>query len=664
MRPFHSRRLHVVLGLTGTLLLLVWSTGLGPRAFPDLAAHSEAALVRFPALVAVAPAPAALAALPARWPSTLQLGMADSPGGAAAMKAMAPLGFRYQYLSGGANTGGGWATWNPNGDFVTYYIQDSVANGIVPVFTYYQVLQSAGPCSTCAESDKDLAHLNDTATMTAVYNDLKLFYQRAAAFPNNLVVLQVEPDLWGFSQQKATADDAKTVPAKVAATGLAELAGLPDNAAGFAQAVRKLRDTYAPKVLLGYHLSIWGTGTDIQVSKPSLTQTDSLATRSATFYRSLGADFDVAFGEFSDRDAGFYQYQYNDGGVRWMTADDFTRHVRYLSTFSSASGKRIVLWQIPYGNTKMQAQNNTWDHYQDNRVEWLLDDATRAHLNDYLQAGVVALLFGQGADGTTCPCDAAKDGVTNPVPINGNTGVSLTADDDGGFFRQKAAAYYSTGAMSLPTSSSASTSTPVATAAASSSSTPTAQPSFTTSASAAPSGVSPGGTVTVTASVTSATAATVLVDVEGYSPSGGKVFQQSFDNESFTAGQTKSYPVSWAVPATAATGTYTVKVGIFAPAWGTLYSWNDNAAQFAVTAATATPTSGSSTSTPTSGPTATATVALSPTSTPMTGALAPSTTSTPPLPTSTPTAPRTPTTTATPTPRPSATPCPTRGKCR
>ena len=52
------------------------------------------------------------------------------------MKRTAPFGFRYQYLAGGANTGGGWATWNTNGDFARFYIEDSVANGIMPVFTY------------------------------------------------------------------------------------------------------------------------------------------------------------------------------------------------------------------------------------------------------------------------------------------------------------------------------------------------------------------------------------------------------------------------------------------------------------------------------------------------------------------------------------------------
>jgi hypothetical protein len=59
----------------------------------------------------------AQAPLPAGWPNRLEVGMADSPGGAAAMKQTAPFGFRYQYLAGGVNTGGGWATWNTNGNF-------------------------------------------------------------------------------------------------------------------------------------------------------------------------------------------------------------------------------------------------------------------------------------------------------------------------------------------------------------------------------------------------------------------------------------------------------------------------------------------------------------------------------------------------------------------
>ena len=63
---------------------------------------------------------AGLPPLPRGWPRTLQLGLADSPGGAAALRRSAPFGFRYQYLAGGVNTGQGWATWNPGGSFASY----------------------------------------------------------------------------------------------------------------------------------------------------------------------------------------------------------------------------------------------------------------------------------------------------------------------------------------------------------------------------------------------------------------------------------------------------------------------------------------------------------------------------------------------------------------
>jgi hypothetical protein len=406
----------------------------------------------------------AQAPLPAAWPKQMELGMADAPGGAAAMKSTAPFKFRYQYLAGGANTGSGWATWNANGDFAKFYIQDSMANGIIPVFTYYMMLQST-PSTGASEGQRDSSNLQNTSTMTAYYNDLKLLFQKAGAFPTQPVVLHVEPDLWGYVEQLNTNNDASTVAAKVSETGLAELAGLPSNVSGFARAIVKLRDTYAPNVMVAYHISVWGTGTDIALSNPPDATVDALGAKAAAFYNSLGANFDLTFAEFSDRDSGFYQYVYGNPNA-WWDSEDFRRNVRFLGDFSSATNKRIVMWQIPLGNTKMRAQNNTTGHYQDNRPEWLLDEPARTHLAAYRDAGVVAFLFGGGAGGTSCACDGQSDGVTNPAAVNGNAyvsaagtgapsfnGTTLTtpyaANDDGGFFRWKAWQYYQTGAIPL-----------------------------------------------------------------------------------------------------------------------------------------------------------------------------------------------------------------------
>jgi len=116
--------------------------------------------------------------------------------------------------------------------------------------------------------------------------------------------------------------------------------------------------------------------------------------------------------------------------------------VHFLSTYSRAARQRIAMWQIPLGNKQMRAENNTWGHFQDNRVQWLLGAHSRKHLAAYRRAGVIAFLFGGGADGTTCACDAQHDGITDPPEIDGNTRPSLSADDDGGLFRQLARRFY------------------------------------------------------------------------------------------------------------------------------------------------------------------------------------------------------------------------------
>ncbi|HZT90872.1 MAG TPA: hypothetical protein VFA05_02435 [Gaiellaceae bacterium] len=361
--------------------------------------------------------------LPRGWPATLQIGTADDPGGAAALRAAAPYGFRYQYLAGGVNTGNGWATWNPNGTFASLYVADSWAHHVVPVLTYYMLLQSKPGGG--GEAQADIGNLRNAQTMSAYWRDVELLFERVrGARP---VVVHVEPDLWGYLEQ---ANDVALARA-------------------FAQRWVALRDRLAPNVILAYHMSGWGTKHDIVYEKPPDATVRAYAARSAAFYRSLHARFDVAFEDFSDRDAGFYAQQEHNPNT-WFAPADFHRHLLYGETFVRLAGIRIVAWQIPLGNTVMRAMNNTWDHYQDNRVQWLLGAASRAHLRAYVAAGYAGFLFGRGADGATCACDAAHDGVTNPPPIDGNTRPSLSADDDGGYFKAQVRAYYRAGALSLP----------------------------------------------------------------------------------------------------------------------------------------------------------------------------------------------------------------------
>ncbi len=376
------------------------------------------------AATSVSAAPqATLPPLPAHWPRTLQIGLTDSPGGADALRKAAPFGMRYQYLAGGVNTGQGWSTWNPNGTFASMYVADSWAHGIMPVLTYYMLLQSKPGGGS--ESQADLTNLQNAQTMDAYWQDVTLLFNRIRG--SKPVVVHVEPDLWGYLEQAN-------------ATALAS---------AFAQKWVALRNQLAPNVILAYHMSGWGTKHDIVYEKPPDATVRAYAAQSAAFYISLHAHFDIAFEDFSDRDAGFYAKQEGNPNT-WFKPADFHRHMLYAQTFVKLAGIRMVVWQIPLGNTLMRAMNNTWDHFQDNRVQWLLGDGSRARLKAYAAAGFAGFLFGGGADGTTCACDAAKDGVTNPAPINGNTRPSLSADDDGGYFKAQVRAYYKGGALTLP----------------------------------------------------------------------------------------------------------------------------------------------------------------------------------------------------------------------
>src|SRR5262245_15572728 len=137
----------------------------------------------------------------------------------------------------------------------------SDANHYIPVFSYYELLQSR-PSTGANESDRDFSNLNNAFTMNAYYANFKLLMQHAAGF-GKPVVVQVEPDLWGYLQQRAAGAGAATLTAKVEASGFADVAGIPDTAQGFAWALLKLRDVYAPNAILALHASMWGSGIDV-----------------------------------------------------------------------------------------------------------------------------------------------------------------------------------------------------------------------------------------------------------------------------------------------------------------------------------------------------------------------------------------------------------------
>jgi hypothetical protein len=371
-----------------------------------------------------------------------------------------PWRYRYQYLAGGINTANsstdpcaanaGWQTWNaPAGQFVTDYINASAAHSYIPVFTYYEIVQS-NP-SQGSES-AELTKISTVCTMQAYWADFTVLMQKVGAY-SGPVVVHVEPDFWGFMEQQSP--DPTTLAAVVASSGNADLAGLPNTVAGMGLAFLKLRDKYAPNAILGIHVSSWGSGVDIATDHRTTVDPNAEADKIVAFIDKAGlvgnpsgiTPWDVIFNDVADHDAGWYGALTND---HWWDRNNavfpnFTRWLAFMSRLHTDTSLPLIEWQVPVGNQYFDTMNNTDGHYQDNRAEYFL-----AHPGDLTAAGIVAVLFGKANAGQTNYTDDKGDGITNPAPVSSwqcnqcNNHVSTVADDDGGFLRAAVGAYYRT----------------------------------------------------------------------------------------------------------------------------------------------------------------------------------------------------------------------------
>jgi hypothetical protein len=386
--------------------------------------------------------------------------------------------YAYQYLAGGVNTGQGWETWHPNGTFALGYAQGAAAQGYIPMFPYYEMLQSDGPCGDCPENQRDLSHLNSPEVMRAYFANFALLMKRLGSGTHDGVqgfgkpaLVNIEPDLTGYAQQAVLrsracfnfctgeGNDPSFLTAAVGSSGYPDVAGYADTWAGFNSALLHLRDLYAPNVLLGFDISMFATGQDIGLnSDPSL---DAAAYgRVAGQFAALSgvtqsapntSTYDVLFNTPLDRDAGQSKVQFNQN--RWWDRDNvtfpnFIRWEQYLMAARGVAGnKPILLWQVPIGNQYFQTMNNTDVHFQDNRAEYFF-----GHVPELIQTGIVGVMFGAGNAGTTSYEDGAHDGITNPPAFCTTDGTSrgqicndhpsTVADDDGGYLRMSAEAYY------------------------------------------------------------------------------------------------------------------------------------------------------------------------------------------------------------------------------
>jgi hypothetical protein len=544
------------------------------------------------------PVPTTAAALPAAMPDHFSFGLMNSPGDVGLMNDMranngAAWDFRYQYLSGGVNTRQGWETWNtPSGQFAANYVSESVKNSYLPALVYYEMLQSSGPCPQCGEAQRDLAHLGAPSVMSAYFANWRLLMRTLAASGQRALVI-VEPDLWAFVEQSVgVGGTASTAPAAVASSGDEDAQGLPNTAQGFAWALLRIRARYAPNILLALHVSNWGTGIDVGSTTQALLDVPTLARATAQFYAGLGvrgnpADipaWDLISNDVADHDSA-------QGSAWWDRTNtlypNFARYLTYLRLVVDALGKRAIMWQVPEGNQFFATMNNSPHHTQDNRAEYIL-----AHIADFAQAGVAAVLFGPGNDGTNVD-DVARDGVVNFAPITDfecdrcNVHRSTYPDDDGGYLRLFVGAYYRAGPLKFNTSGAWTPFTPPTVA--------TLEPlpagtcEFTPHASVgkvtiSPNPAHPGQQVTIVVLVTTTCNTTAAVEAiirdKGYSVI---ILQVADNSEYFVGGQVRTITLNATLPETAATGYQAVDIGVFSTSYTTIYAFASTAATVQIT---------------------------------------------------------------------------------
>lgn len=394
----------------------------------------------------------------------------------------APWNFAYRYLNGGVNNENGWRYWDQGnvgtfeGAYAYDYAKKATDRGYTPVFTFYQMLQSiSADCIGCDETKDDIITLNDPYAMRSYFEEFKLMMQLIGTGKYNgrqgigkTIVVHVDPDLAGYAEQAvldnnrcfgqctAQGNDPSFLKAAVSSTRMPELEGLPDTYQGYNYALLKLRDMYAPNVLMAPHVNSWGTLQDVGKSTDPTLDVYALGKLAGEFAALSGTrdvpagikPYDFIFNDVDDQDSG--------ATGDWLdrtnlTLPNFHRWEQFVKGAVEASGKKAMIWQIPVGNQVYRTMNNTPGHWQDNKAEYLF-----GHMQELVDVGIVGLMFGHGQPDSTAHYNKKQDEteIYNPEPLTNitkgwgdgsvhtNDKIAVYSDDDGGYLREQAIQYY------------------------------------------------------------------------------------------------------------------------------------------------------------------------------------------------------------------------------
>jgi hypothetical protein len=298
----------------------------------------------------------------------------------------------YQYLCCGYGDKG-WRGWNqPSGEYATMVINNALAIGAIPMFTYYQIAYEFEIKNYGILTSEDLHQY---------LLDIKMMFTRLGNYGGPAIV-HLEPDFFGYLQQYAKAQNKtpESITAKIRYSDLPECQSLPETVRGMLECMIKLGRTHAPKTKIGFHASAWGDWYDSSTSTPEQIRQKGFSV--GNFLRACGSDLtDFMTLEMTDRDAGFQEATsgctscYLDDTNR--TKPNFTDHFTWVSSIAESTSKPILYWQMPFG-VPSDTRGGYDYHYRDNRVRYFF-----SHTQEIANVGALGVVFGAGADKQTTP---------------------------------------------------------------------------------------------------------------------------------------------------------------------------------------------------------------------------------------------------------------------
>lgn len=386
-------------------------------------------------------------AIPGGLPARMAIGLFENPGETWMKDSAVPWDVRYAYFTKGWANNWGWGSHD--GAFAANYFAECDTSRAIPAIQFYQMNGESG-----GGENAFYAKTRNATTMAGYFGDFKLLMQRAKSF-NKPVIVMIEAD--GFAYMQGQSSNNAGAYSAIAASGMAELASLPNTAAGWGLAFLQIRKAVgANNVVLGIHVSGWASGKDViyaSVTDPLQAEVDSVYKFLAPLGlagNATGATYDFLVGDPLDRDPDFYRTNYSQD--RWLNAADtasistksFNRMAEWLRLWNVKSGKRWLLWQVPLGNSNhLNVYNNgaPREGYKGNFPEYFFGTNGRAHLETFASSGVIGLLFGAGAGGQS-------------------THQNDIFTDNQGYMVSRAGAFLKAGGLAIPATGSDSPPTP------------------------------------------------------------------------------------------------------------------------------------------------------------------------------------------------------------